>query len=157
MNFQINVSDILALIAILIAAYSFKKTIDFNKKQNEFVETNDRLNKLLIEREKEELLTKNSADLTANFIKAGSGNYRLIVFNRGQSAAKDVRIEIMEGHDIFITGDINTKFPLEILERQQSVKLIAAVDNQSSNKAKIKLVWNDESGNDKFNIITPVV
>jgi len=157
MNFQINVSDIIAFVALLLSGYTIKKTIDFNKRQNEFIETNDKLNKLLIEKENEDSLTKKKADLSANFVNLGKSEYRLKIFNRGYNFAKNVRIEILEGNDLFIENDVNSKFPIEILERQQGVELITPFESGSSSKAKIKLIWDDETGNDRFNIITPIV
>lgn len=156
MNFQINVSDILSLLALLFSIYSFKKTLDFNKRQNEFIETNDKLNKILIEKEKEEIISKKSADISANFINLGKSNYRLKVFNRGQCAATNVKIEILEGKDLFIASDIISKFPVEILDRQQCVELFTPFCGNSSDKVKIKFIWDDESGNEKFKIVTPI-
>lgn len=156
MNFQFNISDIIAILALFISGYSIIKTVGFNKKQKEFIETNDKLNRLLLEKENEETKAKKSADLSANFLNTGN-NYVLKVFNRGQSAAKNVRIEIIEGSDIFIPHDIEDKFPVEILDRQQSVELYAPFDSAtSSRKAKIKIIWDDEVGNDRENIVTPI-
>lgn len=157
MNFQFGISDLLALLALIFSAYSLKKTLDFRKKQNEFIETNDKLNKLLISKEEEDLLTKKSAEVSANFIRLGRSEYRLKVFNKGESLARNVRIEIIEGNDFFFKDDINSKFPLEILERHQSIELITPVNKESPDKARIKFIWDDETGKDKFNIVTPVI
>ena len=157
MNFYFSISDILALLALILSAYSFKKIFDFNKKQNEFIETNDKLNKLLIEKEKEDLHAKKSADISANFIKLGRSDYRIKVFNRGQSTARNVRIEILEGKDLFFKDDINSKFPIETLERHQGIELNVPLDNQSPDKAKIKFIWDDETEKDKYNIVTIVI
>lgn len=157
MNIQINTTDILSFLALLFSIYSFKKTFDFNKRQNEFIETNDKLNKILIEKEKEDIISKKSADISANFTNLGNSSYRLKVFNRGQCAATNVRIEILEGKDLFVESEINSKFPIEILDRQQCIELITPFCTNSSDKAKIKFIWGDESGNEKFKIVTPII
>ena len=157
MNYQFSVSDIAALLALILSAYSFKKTLDFNKKQNEFIETNDKLNKLLIEKEKDDLLAKKSADISANYVKLGRADYRIKVFNKGQSTANNVRIEILEGKDLFFQDEINSKFPIETLERQQGIELIVPLDNQSPDKSKIKFIWDDETGKDRNNTVSIVI
>jgi len=157
MPIQINFSDIIALLALILSTYSMKKTVDFNKQQNEFIETNDKLNKLLLEKESQDFLQQKKADISANFIKIGKHSHRLKIFNKGRNTAKNIRIEFPEGNEILIDGDIKDKFPVPILEQYQSVELIAAVHMQSPSRMTIKLIWDDEAGKDNEKVLTPTI
>ena len=146
---EIRINDIISLLALILAIYSTKRTFDFNNRQKKLIETTDKLNKLLIEKENEYRRANKSADLTASY----SSNDRVIIFNRGQSAAKNVRIEILSGIDIFIKDDLESKFPIEILDRQQNIEVFAAIHSESSRKANIKLTWDDTNGIDNTKTI----
>jgi hypothetical protein len=145
-SLQIDASDIVAGLALLIAAYSAWKTVQFNKRQTAFEETNERLNLLLIEREASESEAAKRADVSANFYKAGHNKYRLKVFNKGKGAARNVRFEALDGADLFIENDIARKFPVPVMEQHASVELIAAVHMGSPSRAHIKLIWDDDTG-----------
>ncbi|HEY1731070.1 MAG TPA: hypothetical protein VGG15_04950, partial [Terriglobales bacterium] len=77
------VSAAISLLAFAMSVYSTKKTVEFNKRQQEFIDTNDKLNKMLLQREEQDTLAQKQADLSANFIKISQNNYRLKLFNRG--------------------------------------------------------------------------
>lgn len=49
---------------------------------------------------------------------------------------------------MFISSDVSSKFPLEVLERHQSVELIAAVHLGTKSKHTIRLLWEDDAGTD---------
>lgn len=115
MPIQIDTSDILAAIALFLSGYSIKKTNDFNEKQNEFIETNDKLNKLLLEKEIQDASNKNKADISANFINIGSSKRRLKIFNKGIGTARNIRIEFPEGNDLFFENDLSRKLPIPVL------------------------------------------
>lgn len=157
MPVKIDLGDIVALLALGLSAYSMKKTFDFNKRQNKFIETNDKLNKLLLEKESQDALHQRKADISANFIKIGKNNHRLKVFNKGRNTARNIRIEFPGGNEILINSDIQDKFPIPILEQHQSVELIAAIDMQSPSRMTIKLIWDDETGKDNEKELTPTV
>ena len=154
---KIDFGDIIALLALILAGYSTKKTFDFNKRQKEFIDTNDALNKILLRKERKEAINAFSADLSASFIKYGSDNYRLKVFNKGKGVAKNVRIDLPEGNGMLISNDIEDKFPIPILEQFQSVELLASVPFGSSSRMTIKLIWDDEERHDKSKILTPTI
>ena len=65
MPVQVDLGDIVALLALGLSAYSMKKTFDFNKRQNDFIETNNKLNKLLLEKECQDALHQKKADISA--------------------------------------------------------------------------------------------
>lgn len=157
MSVQINVSDIVALIALGLSAFSMKKTVDFNKRQNEFIETNDKLNKLLLNKENQSLLNQTKADISANFISIGKNKHRLKIFNKGQNTAKNIRIEILEGEEILLKDDIEEKFPIQKLEQHHNVEIMALVYKPSPRKAKVKLVWDDDFGKNNEKILVPYI
>jgi hypothetical protein len=157
MPIQIDLGDIVALLALVVSAYSIKKTSDFNKRQNEFIETNDKLNKLLLEKENAELIHKNKADISVNFIKTGKNNHRLKVFNKGNNTAKNIRMEFPDGNSLLYSSDLDTKLPIPILEQHQSIELLAIVGFGSDIRMTVKLIWDDDSGNDNEKILMPTV
>ena len=102
------------------------------------------MNQRLLQREDADVRIGKKAELGATFIKLGSSNYRLKIWNKGKSAARDVRIEFPDGNDCFIESDVQSKFPLEALEPHQSVELIAAVSMDTKRKHTISLLWTDD-------------
>ncbi|MEH6595202.1 MAG: hypothetical protein V7736_06600 [Colwellia polaris] len=157
MPIQIDLGDVVALLALGVSAYSMKKTSDFNKRQNEFIETNDKLNKLLLEKESTELTHKNKADVSVNFIKTGKNNHRLKVFNKGNNTARNVRMEFPEGNSMLHSSDLDTKLPIPIMEQHQSVELLAIVGFGSDSRMTIKLIWDDDFDNNNEKILMPTV
>ncbi len=141
-----TISDVAAFLALVVAVWSAVQTGRFNRRQNEFAETAQRLNELLIAREAAESLQKGKADVSANFVKIGKSNYRLKVFNRGVDNARNLRLEMLSGCDLVGDSELQQKFPLPVLEPQQNVELLCRVHMRSSRRAHLKLTWDDESG-----------
>lgn len=139
-----------ALAALVVAVISLRRT-------NKYSDTADRLNRLLIERERSDSLASSKADLSANLYKSGRNKYNLKVFNRGKGVARNVRLTDLDagGDTILLSGDINHRFPVPILEQHQSVELIAAITMGSKHRAHIKLIWDDEAGTDHEKELTP--
>ncbi len=157
MPIQVDLGDVVALLALGLSAYSMKKTFEFNKRQNEFIDTNDKLNKLLLEKEHQDALHQKKADISANFIKIGKNNRRLKIFNKGKNTAENIRIEFPDGNEMILESDIHDKFPIPILEQHQSVELLAAVGMQSPSRITVKLIWDDGTGKDNEKTLTPTV
>lgn len=149
MPVTIDAGDIIAGCALLLSSYATWQTISFNRRQKTLIESQEKLNILLLEKENEDALKEKRADLGATFIKLGSSKYRLKIWNKGNSTARNVRIEFPEGNDILIGSEVEEKFPLENLEKFQSVELIAAVHMQSRRKHVVRLIWEDDA--DKYN------
>ena len=149
MPFIIDTGNLIASLALLLSTYATWQTVSFNKKQKSLVESQEKLNKLLLEKEHESVIRDKSADLGASFIKLGSSKYRLKIWNKGSSAARNVRIEFPEGNDIINNSEVIEKFPMESLEKHQSVELIASVHMQTKRKHVIRLIWED--GAEQYN------
>jgi len=157
MFIPITSSDIIAGLAFLLSAYATWKTIQFNNRQKSLIESQEKLNQRLLEKEDAELTADRKADLGATFIKLGNSKYRLKIWNKGRSAARNVTVSFPEGNDCFIESDINSKFPLETLDTHQSVELIAAVAMGSKSKHAIKLCWADDFSPLNEKIVYPTI
>jgi hypothetical protein len=154
MSLNIELSDIIAILAFGLALYSTVKTHKFNQRQQHLIDTQDELSKLLLRKEKDEALDKYSADISANFVRLGSNNLRLKVFNKGKQTARNIRIEFPDGNDMIIKSDVGNKFPLETLEQHQSVELLASSSFGSPNKITIKMIWDDNLKKDNSKLLT---
>lgn len=137
-------SDVVAGLALLLSGYATWKTVQFNDRQRSLIESQEQLNKRLLEKEDAEASEGRRADLGATFVKLGSNSYRLKIWNKGKAAARHVRVEFPSGNDVIIQSDVDSKFPLESLEPFQSVELIAAVHIGSKSKHEVKLLWEDD-------------
>ncbi|MBH3379621.1 hypothetical protein I5R98_13700 [Pseudomonas asiatica] len=73
----------------------------------------------------------------------GNSKYRLKVFNKGKAPAHHVTIDFPEGNEVILESDIESKFPLQLLDVHQSVELIAAVHMGTRSKHLVKLEWED--------------
>ena len=151
--------DGVALAALAMSFWSLHKTNQFNKRQQDFAETADRLNNLLIEREADENADTKRANISANLFQASKNNYRLKVFNRGKGTARNVRIVDLDtsGDSLLMPSDIDHKFPVPILEQHQSVELIAAMHMASPSRAHVRLIWDDDAGKDQEKELTPSI
>jgi glycosyltransferase involved in cell wall biosynthesis len=141
---SIGTSDVLATLALFLSAYATWKTLKFNERQKSLIESQELLNRRLLERDDTEARAGKQAEMGATFVKFGTSSYRLKIWNKGKCAARNLRIEFPEGNDCFIDSDVQSKFPLEVLEPQQSVELIAAVGIGSKSKHTVSLRWSDE-------------
>jgi hypothetical protein len=140
---QITAGNVIAGIALLLSGYATWKT--------------SKLNKLLLEKETSEALKNKKADLGASFIKLGSSNYRLKIWNKGKAIARNVRIEFPEGNNNLILLDIDQKFPLESLDTFQAVELVTAVTMGTKRKHPIKLIWSDDFDEHNEKIVYPTI
>ncbi|MXZ48208.1 MAG: hypothetical protein F4Z13_02990 [Candidatus Dadabacteria bacterium] len=157
MTIKVDPSDIIAVFALLLSSYATWQTLRFNKKQESLVETQEKLNKLLLRKEEVEALSDRQADLGASFIKLGKYEYRLKIWNKGNASARNVRLEFPEGNNVLIKSEIDEKLPLESLEKYQSVELLAAVDFQTKSKHIIRLVWDDDTKEQNEKLVYPTL
>lgn len=157
MPISISIGDAIATGALVLSAYATWKTFKFNERQNSLIESQERLNNLLLEKETGEVVNVKKADLGATFITLGTSKHRLKIWNKGKSAARNVSLDFPEGNECLIQSDIDSKFPLEILEAHQSVELIAGISIGSKSKHPIKLTWSDEFSEDNEKMVYPTI
>lgn len=138
--------DTFTALAFFLSLFATGMTLWFNHKQKALMQSQERLNNMLLQQGEREQLKTSKADLGASFIKLGSSKYRLKIFNRGKATARNVRIELPDGDcGVLIASEIREKFPLESLEQHQSVELIAAPHMGSKLKHTIRLLWADDA------------
>jgi hypothetical protein len=143
MDLSLKASDLIAIGAFVLSAYATWMTFRFNQKQKRLIESQESLNKLLMDKEHTEIQNAQKADLGASFVKIGSNSHRLKIWNKGKSPARNVGLEFPEGNECLSQSDIESKFPLELLDPHQSVELIAMLGMQSKSKHPIRLIWSD--------------
>jgi len=145
---NLDSSDYIALFALLFSIYATYKSQKFSSIQNQ-------LNLLMIDKEKRESLVSDKADLGANFTKVGNKSHRLKIFNKGKGKALNINIDFPEGNDLIAKDDINSKFPLELLEYGQSLELISFPHMGSKKKLAVKLNWSNENGTEEEKTLYP--
>ena len=129
-----DAGDAIAVLALVFSGYATWRTLKFNEARED-----------------------RQADLGAAFIKLGSSSYRLKIFNKGKSAARNLSIEFPEGNDCLIESDVKSKFPMEVLEQHQSVELIAAIHIGSKSKHLITLKWSDDMHTHNQKTVYPTI
>ncbi len=154
---MVALGDIVAILALSLSVYATIKTLKFKKRERELIEIQKKLNLLMLEREEKEIVEGSKADIGTNFITIGKHKHRLKIFNKGKVSAYNVNINILDGKDSFYENEIQSKFPLEILERGQSVELLAAIHSDSKAKYKIMFTWKDEDGNEYEKTTYPTI
>lgn len=157
MAFNVDTADIIAGMALMLSGYATWITLKFNKRQQSLIESQEKLNNLLLEKESNEVKNSKKADLGASFIKLGSNKYRLKIWNKGTACATHVRIEFPEENNVLMQSEIDEKFPLETLETYQSVELIADVHMGTKRKHAIRLIWSDASGENHKKVVYPTI
>mgnify|MGYP001037422278 FL=1 len=145
-NVAVSLGDIIAIPALVLSAYATWRAHTFKKREEELMEIQKKLNTLMLDKEKREAAHEKEADLGANFVTIGSEKYRLRISNKGRAAAYHVTIDFPEGNDIILEDDIQEKFPLELLERGQSVELVAMIAMGTKRKLAIRLSWQSADG-----------
>lgn len=146
---SVTISDVAAFAALAVAIWSAIQTGRFNRRQNAFAETAERLNKLLIDKEAAESKAQLKADVGVNFVKIAKSDYRLKVFNRGPGEARNLRLEFLTGAELMIPSELKQKLPVPALERHQTVELMASINMQSPRRAHMLIHWDDDSGADQ--------
>ena len=144
MEIQIDFGDVLAGCALLLSMYATFTTAHFNRRQKSLIDSQEKLNELLLQKEQAGSVGEKQANLGASLLKLGNSKYRVKIWNQGQCAARNVRIDFPDGNDLVIQRDVDEKFPLEAMGKHQSVELIATVHMGTKAKHAIKLIWEDD-------------
>jgi hypothetical protein len=132
-----GISDLIAVIALLVSLAALGMTFWFNWRQLALIDTQ-------VEKAKAEAIERRQADVVANLVSLGNGQYRVKVVNRGKAAARNIQIEFPDGNDMILDAEIHGKFPIEVLEQHDSVDLIAAVHMQTPRRQSVLLKWADD-------------
>lgn len=136
---EVTVSDLMAVAAFGLSAFAL-----WRQRKTDVLTRH--LNQLLIEKETGETIATKKGELFANFVKTGKSSYQYRIYNRGKGTARNIQLEVLDGEDLFDTGDIPRKFPYPTLETHQAINLMVRVHMQSPRRATVKLVWDDDAG-----------
>jgi len=142
-------SDLIASLALFVTVVSLIrseiKSAKNDAQQKVMKEEQDRLRKLLLEKEIKSAISDMKAELGARLVKIARNNYRLKVFNRGKVEALNVELEFPDNDadDYLSMHDVADKFPYQVLHPQQNIDVIAALSLGSKTKYRVRLVWDD--------------
>jgi hypothetical protein len=136
---EVSFGDVIAAIALIFSVVSLWR-------QRKFDAETSRLNSLLIEKEHNEAIASGKADISANFVKVSKNTHHLRIFNRGKSVARNVRMVVLQGKDLFQDNDIASKFPYPSLDSHQPLNVPVYVHMRSPRRATITLSWEDAFG-----------
>jgi len=150
-------SDIVAVLALLLSVVATMATIFFNHRQKSLIRSQDALNQRLLAREEDDARAARKADLSANLVKLSKSDWRLKVFNRGKAAARNVTLDWPKDDDLLIPGDVESKFPLEVLEPMQGVELLASVHFGSKSKHELTIRWADDFDQHNEKTVYPTI
>ncbi|CAH6196764.1 TPA: hypothetical protein MYR17_003443 [Citrobacter koseri] len=143
-------SDIIASIALLVtiigqirSEYKSKKN---DSEQRLMRDEQDRLRKLLLEKETKSAISEMKAELGARIVKISRNNYKLKIFNRGKVEARKVEIIFPDndGDEYLVMRDVHDKFPYQVLHPQHGIEIIAHISFESKSKYRIILKWEDD-------------
>jgi len=153
----ISWGDIFAGLAFLLSCFATGMTLWFNHRQNSLIQSQERLNNMLLQQGERDARDAARADLGATFIKLGSSKYRLKVWNKGKATARNIRIDFPDGNDIVDDSEIREKFPLESLDQHQSVELTAALYMTGKLKHTVRLIWEDNASGSNEKVVYPTL
>ena len=107
------------------------------------------LNDLQIKKYKEEEAESKRAIIEANVYKSGKSSWKMKVYNKGKSSAKNIRFisddieKENSGIDIYTP---NGTFPYPLLHPQTSFELTVVLYIGHNPVPKIKFIWDDDYG-----------
>ncbi|MFP1808740.1 hypothetical protein [Lonsdalea quercina] len=142
-------SDAIALAALVVSIYTIitseVKSRKSDIKQKDIKDEQDKLRKLLLEKETKSAINEMKAELGARLVKIARNNYRLKIFNRGRVEAKNIDIHFPnnDGNEYLSMHDVDDKFPYEVLHPQHGIEILAGISSESKTKYRIKLIWDD--------------
>jgi hypothetical protein len=91
------------------------------------------------------------AKVSAKMYKEGKSSWRVRIYNAGPADARNVRV-VLDDQNSLVTNDaIREKFPMDKLEKGQSVDVYALVHMQSPSKEYLLIRWDDSVGVDREN------
>ncbi|EKK3903186.1 hypothetical protein PNB79_001817 [Salmonella enterica] len=143
-------SDAIAFAALVVSIYTIisseVKSRKSDREQKVMKGEQDRLRKLLLEKETKSVINDMKAELGARLVKIAKNNYRLKIFNRGKVEAKNIEIHFpdSDGDEYLVMHDVRDKFPYEVLHPQCGIEIIASLSYESKSKYRVKLIWDDD-------------
>ncbi|CAI2418368.1 Uncharacterised protein [Serratia proteamaculans] len=143
-------SDIIASLALVFTVlgqvrseYKSRKT---DSEQKVMKDEQDRLRKLLLDKETKSAISEMRAELGARLVKLGKNSYRLKISNRGKVEARNVRLLFPDNdcNEYLSSHDVSDKFPYEVLHPQHGIDIIAHISMGSKTKYRLRITWEDD-------------
>lgn len=152
-----NISNLISGLALAVSVAALWITHNFNRRQKSLLESQETLNRLLLEKELQASESDKKAELSASIARIGpKSSYRLKVWNKGKAPATNVTLDFPNGNEIVPDTMLQLKFPLESLEPQAGVDVPVMAHMGISSKHTVKLGWDDgtPSRNEKILTVT---
>jgi len=128
-------SLLLSVFALGISLFTYFKHDRKLKNQQE------EINKFLIEKEKEAASLKMKADIRGNMIWKHKGPGELKIFNRGESEARNVKVEYLSSIKGVYIREIDV---IESLSPQGSYTFVYNLDTGHVASIKVRYTWDDD-------------
>jgi hypothetical protein len=151
---SIDWGDAPAYLAIGFSLVAVVITYRFNERQKKFFENQELLNKTLLRQVDAENKEKKQADFGARITALGRSDSRLKIFNQGKAPARNVRLEVLEGDDMFMTGDLPEKFPAERIDAGNGIEVHVVLALNGPRKVKLRLRWEDDHSSHREKVLT---
>lgn len=143
-------SDIIAVVALLISAWALWDNRRLNRSSLRLSEQEIELVRHQLTSMRQSVEQEKRANVSARMYKDGK-TWRVRVYNAGPSDARNVRIILEEGNCFVVQSEIDRRFPMQRMERGQSVDIVAMVDSVSPSKEYLLIKWNDAAATDREN------
>lgn len=129
----------------VIAVISIIQSSKAQKMQKKINELDAKIKEYELEKIEKEKMEAASSIIKARAIKVGKNNYRLKIYNTGNTTAYNISAKISKEYCLML---INDKMPFEELEPQNGFEEVLIIHSGSAHKFKVELNWKDEGGNE---------
>lgn len=151
---SINWGDLPAYVALGLSLAALSVTLGFNQRQKKFFENQELLNKQMLRQIDEQAKEKKQADFGARIVKLGQASHRLKIFNSGKAPGRNVRLEVLEGQDMLLGGDLENKFPADQIDSGSGIEMMVAMYLSGPTKLKLRILWEDDHSLNQEKIVT---
>lgn len=146
--------DLPAYLALGLSIFALGAALKFNQRQKKFFENQELLNKQMLRQIDEENKEKKQADFGARIVKLGQSSHRLKVFNSGKAPGRHVRLEVLEGEEMLLKGDLQDKFPADQIDPGSGIEMLASLYLSGPMKIKLRVLWEDDFSQSQEKVVT---
>jgi len=151
---SIDWGDLPAYVALGLSIVALSVSHKFNQRQKKFFENQELLNKQMLRQIDEQNKEKKQADFGARIVKLGQSSHRLKVFNSGKAPGRNVRIEVLEGNEMLVGGEVQDKFPADQIDPGSGIEMIATMYLSGPTKIKLRVLWEDDFSASQEKVVT---
>jgi hypothetical protein len=146
-------SSIIASLALLVSIGSLVYTIKSHCSHSRLTDREVELVRIQIDEAYRAKRAEAAAQITARLYKQARSDWRLKVVNQGPAEARNVRLLLNEQNEMVQEGVVQRAFPMEKMEKGQSVDVTALVGFNMKLKEQLTIVWDDNSGRERSNTV----